>query len=189
MPGLVIWFTGLPAAGKSTLAALTRARLSDAGIDVELLDGDDTRGRFFPELSFDPASRDEHVRRLSLLAAMLERHGVATIVAAIAPNEAARQAARARASTFVEVFVDTPVEECIRRDPKGMYARALRGDLADFTGVSAPFDPPSHPELDVQTTGRTPDECVDQVLDYLVRDGLIDAPTLRPACPRGRAAS
>ena len=144
-PG-VIWFTGLPGSGKSTLAAALAERLERAGSRVERLDGDELR-ELFPRTGFDAASRDEHARRVAHAASLLEKHGVTVVVSLVSPYARSREFARGLCRRFVEIHVSTPQAECERRDPKGLYARARRGEIKDFTGVGDPYETPEKPEL------------------------------------------
>ena len=163
--GATLWFTGLPASGKSTIAAALEARLVEAGIPAYRLDGDNLRHGLNADLGFSPEDRAENVRRTAHAARLLADAGVVALVSLVCPYAADRDAARARprrgrASTFLEVFVDTPLEECERRDPKGLYARARAGEIPDFTGIAAPYEAPETPELrprradDVDAGGR-----------------------------------
>jgi adenylylsulfate kinase len=147
----VIWFTGLPGAGKSTIATWVAERLRDRGLPVEQLDGDAVR-RIFPATGFTRAERDEHLRRVGYLAGRLEAHGVFVVASFVSPYADSRAAVRAGCGSFVEVYVSTPLAECERRDPKGLYARARRGEIADFTGVSDPYEPPPAPEIEVDAS-------------------------------------
>jgi adenylylsulfate kinase len=153
--GLTIWLTGLPAAGKSTIAQAARALLLRQGSDVALLDGDELRRTVSADLGFGAADRSEQGRRAAALAADRAAAGAVVLVAVIAPFAADRAAARAthaaRGIAFAEVHVDTPVAECARRDPKGLYARAARGEIRGMTGVDAPYERPARPDLRIAT--------------------------------------
>jgi adenylylsulfate kinase len=152
--GATVWLTGLPSAGKSTLAGLVADGLS-ASHPVEILDGDEVRRSFFPELGFSPADRDENVHRVGRLALLLARHDVTVLVAVIAPYRDARDRVRqlhAQAGVpYAEVWVDAPVDVCAERDVKGLYAMACRGELTGLTGVDGPYEPPTGPELHLRT--------------------------------------
>jgi adenylylsulfate kinase len=141
MSGVVVWITGLPGSGKSTLAACVRARLAAAGQKCIVLDGDEVRAAL-DDNRYEPDARDAFYRTLARLAALLARQGHAVLVPATAPRRAQRAAARVLAPAFVEVHVATPLAVCAGRDPKGLYARARRGDLPDMPGVGAPYEPP-----------------------------------------------
>jgi bifunctional enzyme CysN/CysC len=170
--GATVWFTGLPASGKSTLAATVERRLVEAGRPAYLLDGDNLRHGLNGDLGFSAAEREENVRRAGEVAALFADAGLVALVSLVSPYEAGRRAARAaheRAGLpFVEVFVDTPVEECERRDPKGLYARARAGELAGFTGVDDPYERPATPDLRLTPELGT-DAAVEEVLRWIPR--------------------
>ncbi|ADB54148.1 adenylyl-sulfate kinase [Conexibacter woesei] len=155
--GATIWFTGLPASGKSTIAAAVEARLVREGRSAYRLDGDNLRHGVCGDLGFSHDDRDENVRRCGEVARLFADAGTVAIVSVVSPFEAGRRAARALHERdglrFVEVFVNTPVEECMRRDPKGLYARAAAGELKGMTGVDAPYEKPVAP--DVELTGSS----------------------------------
>jgi adenylyl-sulfate kinase len=165
--GFVLWFTGLSGAGKTTVAAKLAPTLAERGHRVELLDGDEVRTNLCQGLGFSRADRDTNIARIGYVAGKLAKHGVAVLVAAISPYRAARDQVRAQVDTFVEVHVAAPVATCAERDPKGLYARALSGELPNFTGVSDPYEPPLAPELVVHTEAQSVDESVHQVLAWL----------------------
>jgi adenylylsulfate kinase len=168
--GLVLWFTGLSGAGKSTIADLVGAELEAAGVPVEYLDGDVVRTRLSKGLGFSKTDRDTNIERIGWVASRLARHGATVLVSAISPYAAARENARAMVeefAPFVEIHVATSVEECARRDVKGLYEKAFNGELPEFTGVSDPYEAPDGPELRLETEGRTPAESAREVLGYL----------------------
>lgn len=171
--GFVLWFTGFSGAGKSTIAERVVAQLRERGVAVELLDGDEVRTHLSKGLTFSKEDRDTNVRRIGWVAGLLSRHGVGAVTAAISPYAAIRKEAREMATNFVEVFVDAPLEECRQRDVKGLYARADRGEIPNFTGISDPYEPPNNPEVHVHTDQESPDESAQHVLDYLQDRGLI----------------
>jgi adenylylsulfate kinase len=138
----VVWLTGLPSAGKTTLARLLEAELRNRGRRVERLDGDEVRTRLAKGLGFSREDRDENVRRVAYVAHLLQRNGVFVIIALISPYGQARDKARAEIKDFVEVYVKCPLEECAHRDVNGLYRKALAGEIPDFTGVSDPYEPP-----------------------------------------------
>ncbi len=146
----VVWFTGLSGAGKSTLAAAVAARLRALGLPVEELDGDRIRD-LLPGTGFSAADRDGHVRRVGFVASLLAKHGVWVVVSLISPYRASRGFARQLCARFVEVHVSTPLEECERRDPKGLYARARRGQIRNVSGLDDPYETPHGPELTIDT--------------------------------------
>ena len=149
--GAVIWFTGLSGAGKSTLAGALAPVLRAAGKRVEVLDGDELRTHLAKGLGFSREDRDTNVARIAFVAHLLARNGVHVLVAAISPFRAPRDAARALIGDFVEVHVAPPLDECIKRDVKGLYKRAIAGELGQFTGVSDPYEPPLSPEITIDT--------------------------------------
>ena len=162
----VIWFTGLSGSGKSTIADRVAADLVSRGLRVERLDGDSVRN-IFPNTGFTRAERDEHIRRIGFLASTLEKNGVFVVASFVSPYEDARRFVRNLCRNFIEVHVATPLEECERRDAKGLYARARRGEIANFTGISDPYEPPVRPELVLDTTQISVDQAGRMVLDTL----------------------
>jgi bifunctional enzyme CysN/CysC len=168
-PG-VLWLTGLSGAGKSTIAREIYARARQAGATVEYLDGDEIRN-VFPNPGFTREERDAHIRRVGFLASRLEHYGVFVICALIAPYAESRACVRGLCHRFVEVHVSTPLPECERRDVKGLYKRARRGEIANFTGLEAPYEPPTDPEARIDTTTLTVSEAVDEVLRALTLVG------------------
>ena len=175
MEGFTVWFTGLPSSGKSTLAALLRDALRSRGLTVELLDGDEVRTELTRGLGFSREDRDENIRRIAWVAKVLTRNGIVAITAAISPYRAARERARQEIGQFVEVYVDCPVEVCMQRDVKGLYARARRGEIEQFTGVSDPYEAPPHPEVVVHTDREAPAESLQGIVAYLEAAGLLRA--------------
>jgi adenylyl-sulfate kinase len=170
MSGVVLWFTGLSGAGKSTIAELVGRELEAGGSLVEYLDGDVVREHLSKGLGFSKADRDTNIERIGWVASRLARHGATVIVSAISPYAETRARARAMAeefAPFVEIHVATSVEECARRDVKGLYAKAFNGELPEFTGVSDPYEAPESPELRMETEGREPEECAREVLAFL----------------------
>jgi 3'(2'), 5'-bisphosphate nucleotidase len=164
----VVWFTGLSAAGKTTTARLVRDRLTQLGSPVELLDGDEIRA-VFPNVGFSREERDAHIRRVGDTASRLERHGVTSLVSLVSPYRESRDFVRRLCRRFVEIHVSTPLDECERRDPKGLYRRARAGQIGQFTGVGDPYEAPESPELSIDTSRVTPDEAADLVIQYLMR--------------------
>jgi adenylyl-sulfate kinase len=170
--GFVLWLTGLSGAGKSTVAAKLAPALAERGHRVELLDGDEVRTNLCQGLGFSRADRDTNIARIGYVAAKLAKHGVAVLVAAISPYQQARDQVRASVDQFVEVHVAAPVATCAQRDPKGLYAKALAGELPRFTGVSDPYELPLHPEIVLHTDTQSVDESVHQVLTWLEANQL-----------------
>jgi adenylyl-sulfate kinase len=170
--GFVLWLTGLSGAGKSTVAAKLGPALAERGHRVELLDGDEVRQHLCQGLGFSRADRDTNIARIGYVAGKLAKHGVAVLVAAISPYRAARDQVRAQVDTFVECHVAAPVATCAQRDPKGLYAKALSGEIKNFTGVSDPYEPPPAPELVLHTETQSVDQSVEQVLAWLETNQL-----------------
>ena len=174
--GFVVWLTGLSAAGKSTIGRLVAAELTERGVLVDTLDGDVVRTHLSKGLGFSKEDRDTNIERIGWVASRLARAGAAVIVSAISPYEEARQKARALVeehAAFVEVHVATSLEECARRDPKGLYRKAYAGEISEFTGVSDPYEEPSNPELRIDTEGREPQDSTALVLAKLEELELI----------------
>ena len=172
--GLTIWLTGLSGAGKSTLARSLETALRERGRRVEVLDGDEVREHLSQGLGFSKADRDTNIRRIAYVAKLLTRNGVVVISAAISPYRAVRAEARQQIGAFVEVYVRCSLDELVRRDVKGLYARALRGELANFTGVSDPYEEPLAPEITVNTEREEPTTSVARVLRYLEDAGYLE---------------
>jgi bifunctional enzyme CysN/CysC len=172
----VVWLTGLSGAGKSTIANLVEKKLHVQGAHTYLIDGDNIRGGLNRDLGFTEADRVENVRRVTEVARLFADAGLIVIVSLISPFRAERDMARERIGTaeFVEVFVDTPIEECKQRDPKGLYAKAARGELVNFTGVDSPYEAPEAPDLRLSTPGHSADELADQVVAHLRRTGVLE---------------
>jgi adenylylsulfate kinase len=170
--GFVLWLTGLSGAGKSTVAGALAPRLLERGHRVELLDGDEIRTNLCQGLGFSREDRDTNVARIGYVAGKLAKHGVAVLVAAISPYQEARNKVRASVDDFVEVHVAAPVSVCAERDVKGLYAKALAGEIGNFTGVSDPYEPPTAPEIALHTETERVDESVARVLAWLESNGL-----------------
>jgi bifunctional enzyme CysN/CysC len=164
-----VWFTGLSGSGKSSIANRLEQRLFAAGRHTYLLDGDNVRHGLNRDLGFTEADRAENIRRVAEVAHLMVDAGLIVLVAFISPFRAERRLARALfgEGEFIEVFVDTPLDECERRDPKGLYAKARRGALPNFTGIDSPYEPPEAPEVHLRTSGRSPDDCAEDVLARL----------------------
>jgi adenylylsulfate kinase len=171
--GFTIWFTGLSGAGKSTLAEMLFHELRRRDMKVELLDGDIVRTNLSKGLGFSKDDRDTNILRIGFVANLLTRNGVATIVSAISPYREARGQCRAAIQEFVEIFVHATVDECAKRDVKGLYAKALAGEITGFTGVDDPYEPPQSPEIYIDTMNQSPDESLDQILNTLSEIGYI----------------
>jgi bifunctional enzyme CysN/CysC len=168
-PGTVLWFTGLSGSGKSTVGLELERQLFDDGWQAYLLDGDNFRHGLNADLGFSPEDRTENIRRAAHVAALLADAGVLVIAAFISPYRADREVARKAAASFHEIYFDADVNTCRQRDPKGLYAKAMAGDIPEFTGVSAPYERPLSPELVLDTTKLTVAESVAVVRQYLRR--------------------
>ena len=162
---LVLWLTGLSGSGKTTLAEIVCSRLQSMYLPVRHLDGDCIRA-LTPKLGFTKPERIEHIKNVGNLAGQLERDGSFVIVSMISPYREARDYARAQCQNFIEVFVSTPLFECARRDVKGLYRRAFAGEIQNFTGVSAPYEPPIRPNLAIDTLGVSAQSCAALILNY-----------------------
>jgi adenylylsulfate kinase len=172
--GFTVWFTGLSGAGKTTLAEAVRRVLANLGLRVEVLDGDEVRTNLSKGLGYSKEDRDTNIRRIGYVARLLSRNGVAVVVAAISPYRDVREEVRrAHETPFVEVFVECPLEELIRRDRKGLYSKALRGEVLNFTGVSDSYEPPTSPDIHLQTAREPIEESARKVIESLRRKGLI----------------
>ena len=167
-PGPVVWLTGLSGAGKTTIGRALGQALTERGDIVELLDGDVLR-QMLPGTGFSAAERDRHVRRTGVMASRLAHHGVTVVAALISPTAAARGFVRSICPRFVEVYVSTPLEECERRDPKQLYARARHGEIQEFTGISAPYEPPTNAEVVIDTRTCSVADAVARVLEAVGR--------------------
>ena len=178
--GMMIWFTGLSGSGKSTIALGVERELHQRGILCRILDGDNIRTGINAGLGFSADDRRENIRRIAEVGKLFVDTGIVTLAAFVSPTNEYRQMARdiIGADDFFEVYVSTPLEECERRDVKGLYARARRGEVKDFTGISAPFEVPEHPALDIDTSKQPLETSVQQVVE------LID-PTPTPSRGRG----
>src|SRR5215510_1412624 len=173
--GCVVWFTGLSSAGKTTAARLLESRLRASGARVEVLDGDLVRERLSKGLGFGKEDRDENIRRIGFVCELLSRHGVIVIVSAISPYRMVRDEVRAQIPQFVEVYMDCPLDVLIARDVKGLYRKALAGEITHFTGVSDPYEPPLAPEVTIHSDRESPNEGVEKVWRALASREIIPA--------------
>lgn len=171
--GFTLWFTGLPSAGKSTLANLVAQEFRERAIGFEVLDGDVVRTHLCKGLGFSKEDRDENIRRIGFVCAMLSRHGVAAIAAAISPYRAIRDEVRESIPNFVEIYVKASVETCTQRDVKGLYKKALAGEIKNFTGVSDPYEPPLNPELTINTESESAAESAARIMRKLENLGYL----------------
>ena len=176
--GFILWFTGLSGAGKSTLAERLVAAFRERGFRVELLDGDEVRTNLSKGLGFSKEDRDTNIRRIGYVARLLARNGVIAITAAISPyreiRDEVRAAASAEAVPFIEVFANATLDALVERDVKGLYKKALAGEIANFTGVSDPYEAPLNPEIELRTDSESVAESTQKIMLALVQKGLID---------------
>jgi bifunctional enzyme CysN/CysC len=165
----IVWFTGLSGAGKSTIANILDQKLFALGRHTMLLDGDNVRHGLNRDLGFTEADRVENIRRAGEVARLMVDSGLIVICSFISPYKAEREMVRALVGDgeFIEVFVDTPIEECVRRDPKGLYSKAKAGKIKNFTGIDAPYEAPEHPEIRLDTVGRPPEQLADEIIALL----------------------
>lgn len=172
-PGFVLWMTGLSGAGKTTIALILVEELKRRGLKVERLDGDVVRESLTRDLGFTKEDRDKNIERVMFVAKLLSRNGVACVCSFISPYQAVRDKVRAETTNFIEVFVDAPLEVVKERDVKGLYEKAIAGEIPNFTGISDPFEAPQNPEIHVRTDEQTPEESAQFMLDYLEEQGYI----------------
>ncbi|HYI91987.1 MAG TPA: adenylyl-sulfate kinase [Bryobacteraceae bacterium] len=171
--GFTLWFTGLSGAGKSTISEKIFGRLKASGAKVELLDGDVVRTHLSKGLGFSKEDRDTNVRRIGFVSELLSRNGVIALVAAISPYRDVREEVRRSIANFVEIYVHCPIEVLADRDVKGLYRKALAGEIASFTGVSDPYEPPNHPEVTIDSSKEGVEDSVEKVWTKLQELGLI----------------
>lgn len=174
--GFTLWFTGLSGAGKTTISKIVEQELRDRGSKLEILDGDVVRENLSKGLGFSKEDRDTNVRRIAFVADLLSRNGVPVITAAISPYREIRDEARQlMGERFIEVYIEASVEECAKRDVKGLYAKAFAGEIKEFTGVSDPYEPPLNPEITLHTESEEPEESARRLIQYLEERDLIPA--------------
>jgi adenylyl-sulfate kinase len=171
--GFTIWFTGLSGAGKTTVAVALEKELRARGLKVERLDGDTVRQSLTRDLGFSKEDRDKNIERVTFVAKLLSRNGVAVLASFISPYRGIRAMVRRETTNFIEVFVNAPLEVCVSRDVKGMYAKAFRGEIKEFTGVSDPYEEPENPEITLHTHLETVEESLARCLAYLEERGYI----------------
>jgi len=171
----ILWFTGLSGSGKSTVANIVERELHNQGVHTYMLDGDNVRHGLNRDLGFTDADRVENIRRVGEVAKLFVDAGTVVLCSFISPFRAERQMVRelVGAEEFIEIFVDTPIEECKRRDPKGLYARALEGKIKNFTGIDSPYEPPASPEIVVDTSSASAEESAQRVVQSLRERGII----------------
>lgn len=173
MNGFTVWFTGLPSSGKSTLAKVLRDEIEKKNRHVEILDGDEVRLRLSKGLGFSKEDRDENIRRISYVAKIITRCGSVALTCAISPYKSIRQEAREEIQDFIEVFVDCELEQCIKRDLKGLYKKALSGEIKNFTGISDPYEKPDNPEITVNTSSETIEQSLKKIVSGLTKLGYL----------------
>ena len=171
--GFCLWFTGLSGSGKSTLSRMLEPELRKRGCKVEILDGDEVRENLSKGLGFSKEDRDTNIRRIGYVAKLLARNGVIVMTAAISPYQEVRNQCRAMIGDFVEIYTECSIDELTRRDVKGLYAKALSGEIKNFTGISSPYEAPENPELRIDTVNRNPDDAAEEILDYLKEHGFL----------------
>ncbi|WP_296657751.1 adenylyl-sulfate kinase [Paraburkholderia sp.] len=177
LAGTVIWLTGMPGAGKTTIARAFVARMQTFAIRSTMLDGDALRAGLNADLGFSAEDRMENIRRVAHVAALFGKEGYIAVTATISPHPGHRASARQIIGneSFVEVFVDTPLHVCEMRDPKGLYKRARQGEIEQFTGLDAAYHAPVNPDLTVRTQGVSVDACVQQIIEHLASKGRIES--------------
>jgi adenylylsulfate kinase len=175
--GFVVWLTGLPSSGKTTIAKRLEKYLRSRGFKVELLDGDDVRKWLSPEAGFSREDRERHLRRVAYVSKLLARNGVVIIASFVSPyrnvRDEARRMVEGEGLKFIEVYVKCSLEECMRRDSKGLYEKALRGEIRDMTGVQDVYEEPLNPEVLVDSEKQDPDKCVEEIAGKLKELNLI----------------
>jgi adenylylsulfate kinase len=176
--GFTLWFTGLSASGKSTLAVAIEEALYQRGCRTYILDGDNIRHGLNKNLGFSPQDREENIRRIGEVAKLFRDCGIINMTAFISPYREDRRVARelGKEGEFMEIFVDCPVEVCAQRDPKGAYKKAMEGIIKEFTGVSAPYEAPENPEIHLHTDKMTVEECVSVIMEYLEKHSMLTLP-------------
>lgn len=171
--GFVVWLTGLPGSGKTTIVRQLENLLKERGARLEVLDGDDVRRNLSPDLGFSKADRESHARRVVYLSKLLSRNGIIVLVSLISPYRKFRAFAREQIQDFVEVFTKCPLETCIKRDPKGLYRKALAGEISDLTGLQDVYEEPLDPEVTVETDKESVEDSVQKILANLESTGLV----------------
>ena len=177
---VIIWFTGLSGSGKSTIAHTVEERLHQAGCRTFVFDGDNVRHGLCANLSFSEEDRHENIRRIGEMAKLFTAAGVIALTAFISPFKADRDRVRALVSEndFIEIYCNTPLEVCEQRDSKGLYKKARAGEIKNYTGISSPYEPPEHPDLELDTAGKTVEDNVEIVLDYLEKRKIFKKPAI-----------
>lgn len=171
--GFTLWFTGLSGAGKTTIAQALEQELRRRGLRVERLDGDTVRQGLTRDLGFSKEDRDKNIERVTFVAKLLSRNGVAVLCSFISPYRQRRALTRQEIGDFIEVYVECPLEVCMQRDVKGLYAKAIAGEIPEFTGISDPYEPPENAEIVCHTGEETLEQSVGKILSYLEEHGYI----------------
>ena len=171
--GFTLWFTGLPCSGKTTIADLVAEQLKKQGLQVERLDGDIVRQGLTSDLGFSKEDRDKNIERVTFVSKLLSRNQIATIVSFVSPYRNARQSARENTTNFIEIYVKCPIDVCKKRDVKGMYQKAVKGEISNFTGVDDPYQEPECPDLIIESDKEPPEESAKRVLDLVRTRGYI----------------
>ena len=173
MKGFVLWFTGLSASGKSAIADKVAEKLKERGLKIERLDGDIVRKSLTKDLGFSENDRNENIKRVTFVAKLLSRNDVGVIASFISPYREIRKHVRNEVTNFIEVYTKCPLDVCIQRDPKGLYKKALNGEIENFTGVSHPYEEPENPEILLETDKESIEESVEKVIKKLEEFGLV----------------
>jgi adenylyl-sulfate kinase len=174
-PGFVLWMTGLSGAGKTTIALLLETELKARGMKIERLDGDVVRQSLTRDLGFTKEDRDKNIERVTFVAKLLSRNGVGCICSFISPYQAVRDQVRAETTNFLEVFIDAPLAVVMERDVKGLYEKAIAGEIPNFTGISDPFEAPARPDIHIRTDQLTVEESAQKIIDQLQQLGFVPA--------------
>lgn len=177
--GFTLWMTGLSGAGKTTIALILEKDLKERGLKIERLDGDVVRQSLTRDLGFSKEDRDKNIERVTFVAKLLSRNNVGVIASFISPYQNVRDFVRSETTNFMEVYVNAPLDVCIQRDVKGMYQKAIAGEIPHFTGISDPYEPPAHAEIEVHTDQETPEQSAARIIEYLETSALI--PTVAAA--------
>ena len=172
--GFVLWLTGLPGSGKTTLAKILEEILRKKGLKLEVFDGDEVRKWLSPEAGFSREDRDRHIKRVAMISKLLSRNDIAVIVSLVSPYRDVRDFARNEIENFLEIWIKCSLETCIKRDPKGLYKKAQSGEIKDMTGVQDVYEEPHNPELIIDTDNKSVDECIDMLIKELGKLHIID---------------
>ncbi|MCA9937808.1 MAG: adenylyl-sulfate kinase [Anaerolineales bacterium] len=171
--GFVLWMTGLSGAGKTTIALILEKELRQRGVKIERLDGDVVRESLTRDLGFTAEDRKKNIERVTFVAKLLSRNGVGCVCSFISPYQSVRDHVREQTTNFLEVFIDAPLEVVIQRDVKGLYEKAIAGEIPNFTGISDPFEAPAAPDIHIRTDQETPEESAGKIISYLENASLI----------------